>query len=101
MSAELLAQFGAALASGAIRVIDLSQVLGPDTAVIALPPDFGPSWPFRMEQISHYDSRGPAWSWNNLTLGEHTGTHFDAPVHWVTGRDLPDNRTDTIAPRPW
>ncbi len=98
MSAELLGQFAAALASGAIRVVDLSQVLAPDTPVIALPPDFGPSWPFKMEQISNYDSRGPAWAWNNLTLGEHTGTHFDAPVHWVTGRDLPDNRTDTIAP---
>ena len=31
-------------------------------------------------------------------MGEHTGTHFDAPVHWVTGKDLPDNSTDTIAP---
>lgn len=24
-------------------------------------------------------------------LGEHTGTHFDAPHHWVTGRDYPDD----------
>jgi kynurenine formamidase len=31
-----------------------------------------------------------------LTLGEHTGTHFDAPVHWVTGKDLPKNTTETI-----
>ena len=22
-------------------------------------------------------------------MGEHTGTHFDAPVHWVTGQRLP------------
>jgi len=29
-------------------------------------------------------------------LGEHTGTHFDAPVHWITGKDLPDNTTETI-----
>ena len=29
-------------------------------------------------------------------MGEHTGTHFDAPVHWISGRDLPDNTTDTI-----
>jgi kynurenine formamidase len=29
-------------------------------------------------------------------MGEHTGTHFDAPIHWVTGRDLPDNACDTI-----
>lgn len=94
----LLQQLAGALASGAVRVIDLSQPLGPDTAVISLPPDFAPSWPFSIEQISDYDSRGPAWAWNNITLGEHTGTHFDAPVHWVTGRDLADNRVDTIAP---
>src|SRR5262249_7956201 len=31
--------------------------------------------------------RGPAWYWNNISTGEHTGTHFDAPIHWVTGRD--------------
>src|SRR6185437_780199 len=49
-----------------------------------------------VEVISHYDERGPGWYWNTLTLGEHTGTHFDAPVHWITGKDLPDNACDTI-----
>jgi kynurenine formamidase len=29
-------------------------------------------------------------------MNEHTGTHFDAPVHWVSGKDFPDNTTDTI-----
>ncbi len=29
---------------------------------------------------------GPAWYWNNFRTGEHTGTHFDAPIHWVTGQ---------------
>src|SRR5262249_36135784 len=28
--------------------------------------------------------------WNNISTGEHTGTHFDAPVHWITGRDGED-----------
>ena len=37
--------------------------------------------------------------WNNFTTGEHTGTHFDAPVHWVTGKDLADNTVDTIPPQ--
>jgi kynurenine formamidase len=32
-------------------------------------------------------------------MGEHTGTHFDAPVHWITGRDLENNTTDTIPAR--
>ena len=29
-------------------------------------------------------------------MGEHTGTHFDAPIHWISGRDLPNNAVDTI-----
>ena len=41
-------------------------------------------------EISRYDERGPAWYWNNISTGEHTGTHFDAPVHWVTGQDGED-----------
>src|SRR5581483_6379675 len=34
--------------------------------------------------------------WNNIACGEHTGTHFDAPIHWVTGKDYPDNATHNI-----
>ena len=97
MEETLLSQFARALAGGKIRVVDLSQPLEPGTPIIQLPPEFGKSWPFRMEEISHYDSRGPAWYWNNFSCGEHTGTHFDAPIHWVTGKDHPRNATDTIA----
>ncbi|MFT8245480.1 cyclase family protein [Roseomonas sp. BN140053] len=96
MPSNLLAQLAGALSSGAVRVVDLSQPLGPDTPVIALPPMFGQSLPFSSELISHYDDRGPAWAWSNITLGEHTGTHFDAPVHWVSGKDQPNNALDTI-----
>src|SRR3546814_18836671 len=35
----------------------------------------------------------------NFTVGEHTGTHFDAPVHWVSGKDLPDNSVDKVPPQ--
>ena len=97
MEDTLLSQFARALAAGKIRVVDLSQPLEPGTPIIQLPPEFGKSWPFRMEEISHYDTRGPAWYWNNFSCGEHTGTHFDAPIHWVTGKDHPRNGTDTIA----
>ncbi len=96
MEDNVLARFAQALVSGSIRVIDLSQPLTVDTAVIQLPPEFGKSWPFHLEEISHYDSRGPAWYWNNFSCGEHTGTHFDAPVHWVSGKDYPRNATDSI-----
>ncbi|HLK61874.1 MAG TPA: cyclase family protein [Bryobacteraceae bacterium] len=96
METDILLQFANALATGTIRVIDLSQPLEPSTPIIQLPDEFGKTWPFRLEQISHYDSRGPAWYWNNFSCGEHTGTHFDAPVHWVTGKDHHHNATDTI-----
>jgi hypothetical protein len=28
--------------------------------------------------------------------GEHSGTHFDAPHHWITGKDYADGYTDTL-----
>ena len=93
---NVLMQFARALSTGAVRVIDLTQPLEPSTPIIQLPPEMGASWPFRIEEISKYDSRGPAWYWNNFACGEHTGTHFDAPVHWVTGKDYPHNTTATI-----
>jgi kynurenine formamidase len=97
MSENILKQFAQALAGGEIRVIDLSQPLDTHTAVIQLPPEFGKSWPFQLEEISKYDDRGPAWYWNNFSCGEHTGTHFDAPIHWVTGKNHANNATDTIS----
>ena len=93
---SVLAQLIDALASGAVRVVDLSQPLGPDTPVIGLPEIFAPSPGVTIETISKYDEKGPAWYWNTLRFGEHTGTHFDAPVHWITGRDVPNGSCDTI-----
>lgn len=92
----MLSQFADAILKGSIRIIDLTQTLQPTTPVIQLPPQFAPSNPFSIAEISHYDDRGPAWYWNNLAMGEHTGTHFDAPVHWVTGKDYSNGATDTI-----
>jgi kynurenine formamidase len=99
MPNTILSQLIEELNAGRLKVVDLTTPLGPDTPVIDLPPIFAPSPGLSMTEISHYDSRGPAWYWNTLTLGEHTGTHFDAPIHWVTGKDLPNNATDTILPR--
>jgi len=96
MSENVLSGFLKALSSGAIRVVDLSQPLDAGTAVIQLPPEFAESRPFRLEEISKYDSRGPFWYWNNFSCGEHTGTHFDAPIHWVSGKDYPNNATNSI-----
>lgn len=96
---SILTQLVDALNAGSLKVVDLTQPLGPETPVIDLPPIFGASPGVTMEVISRFDDRGPAWYWNVLHLGEHTGTHFDAPVHWITGKDLPDNRCDTIPAR--
>jgi kynurenine formamidase len=95
----ILTQLVEELNAGKLKVVDLTQPLGPETPVIGLPPIFASSPGVTIEQISRYDDKGPGWYWNTIHLGEHTGTHFDAPVHWITGKDLPDNRCDTIPPR--
>ncbi len=94
----LLTQLADAIRDGSVRIVDLTQPLEPDTPVIALPPPFALSPGVTIEQISRFDDDGPAWYWNALSFGEHTGTHFDAPGHWISGKDLPDNTTDTISP---
>ncbi len=94
--AQVLSQLAQGILSGGIRVIDLTVPLEPATPTIQLPPQFAPSKPFSLEEISRYDERGPAWYWNNIACGEHTGTHFDAPIHWVTGKDYADNATHNI-----
>ena len=94
-----LAALVADLAAGRIAVVDLTQPLGPETPVIGLPPMFAASPGVSIDVISKYDDKGPAWYWNTIRMGEHTGTHFDAPVHWISGRNLADNTTDTIPAR--
>jgi kynurenine formamidase len=96
---SVLAQLAKQLVSGKIQVIDLTHTLSPEFPHISLPPEMGQAWPFRIEEVSRYDERGPAWYWNNFSCGEHTGTHFDAPVHWVSGKDLPNGAVDTIPPQ--
>jgi kynurenine formamidase len=82
----VLAELVTGLASGSIEVVDLTAPLSSDTPILQLPEQFGQTVTFQLEPISEYDERGPAWYWNNFRNGEHTGTHFDAPNHWVTGR---------------
>src|SRR3712207_8780817 len=87
---SILSSFAEALSSGAIEVVDLTAPLSSETPVIALPEQFAHTAPFQLEELSRYDDRGPAWYWNNFRTGEHTGTHFDAPNHWVTAQDGDD-----------
>jgi kynurenine formamidase len=87
---SLLDQLVSALADGTVEVHDLTAPLSSQTPILQLPEPFANTVPFTLREISRYDSRGPAWYWNDIETGEHTGTHFDAPVHWVTGRSGED-----------
>ncbi|MCX5043812.1 cyclase family protein [Aldersonia sp. NBC_00410] len=90
--ADLVGQIG----SGAVEVLDLTAPLSAATPILHLPEPFGNTISASLEPISDFDDDGPMWSWNNLHTGEHTGTHLDAPTHWITGRD--GSSVDTIPP---
>src|SRR3954453_20516721 len=81
-----LSTLAAGLASGSVEVIDLTAPLSRETPLLQLPEQFGQTAGFELEPISRYDEAGPGWYWNNFPPGAHTGTHFDAPLHWVTGQ---------------
>ena len=87
---SVLSELTAALAEGRVEVVDLTAPLSDRTPILQLPPPFANTQGFALQEISNFDARGPAWYWNNFSAGEHVGTHFDAPVHWISGRDGPD-----------
>jgi kynurenine formamidase len=79
--AEMLASF---------EVVDLTQPLSESTPVLVLPEPFANTPGLTRHEISRYDDKGPAWAWYWLEIGEHVGTHFDAPIHWITGKEGDD-----------
>jgi kynurenine formamidase len=87
---ETLTSFIQGLADGSIAVVDLTQPLSEETPLIRLPEPFQNTPGWKLRELSRYDERGPAWYWNAFEGGEHVGTHFDAPIHWVTGKDKDD-----------
>jgi kynurenine formamidase len=87
---SVLRELVESIRTGGIEVLDLTAPLSGTTPILLLPEQFGQTVPFALHEISRYDDRGPAWYWNNFTTGEHVGTHFDAPNHWVTARDGED-----------
>lgn len=97
-SRELLAEFAEALLTGQLKVVDLTMPLSASSPILGLPPQWANTPGFKLHELSRYDERGPAWYWNWFETGEHTGTHFDAPIHWVSGKDLPEASVDRIAP---
>ncbi len=96
-ASDVVSKLGAMLASGGVEVVDCSGVLGPETPILQLPPDFAKNTPkVEIHKISEYDNDGPFFAWNWMVLGEHSGTHFDAPHHWITGKDYEDGYTDKL-----
>ncbi len=87
---DVLDRLADLLVGGDVTVVDLTAPLHEGTPVIRLPEGRGLPWPFSREVISAFDDAGPHVYWNNLRMSEHTGTHFDAPNHWLSGRDLDD-----------
>ncbi|MGH2735457.1 MAG: cyclase family protein [Actinomycetota bacterium] len=87
---EPLAHLLEGLGKAAISIVDLTQPLSEETPTIMLPEPFVNTPGFSLRELSRYDDRGPAWYWNAFEGGEHVGTHFDAPNHWVSGKDLDD-----------
>ena len=95
---KVLQQLLEEIHAGKLRVVDLTQPLSSETPILPLPPQFANTPGFELRELSRYDDRGPAWYWNAFSTGEHTGTHFDAPIHWISGKELPDNSVDRIPP---
>jgi kynurenine formamidase/selenocysteine lyase/cysteine desulfurase len=94
---SVLDDLGTAILSGTVRIVDCTAVLGPETPLLRLPKDVAKNTPrVVVHKISKYDVDGPWWAWNWLELGEHSGTHFDAPHHWLSGKDFPNGSTDTL-----
>lgn len=80
----------ASLAAGAIEIHDLTAPLSAETPTLVLPEPFSNLIDFSIEQVSAYNEPGPFWKHHNIHTGEHIGTHIDAPIHWVTGKDGKD-----------
>jgi kynurenine formamidase len=78
------------LSAGTVEVIELTQPLSEQTPLLQLPEPLANTPGLTRHQISRFDERGPNWAWDWLEIGEHVGTHFDAPIHWITGREGED-----------
>lgn len=86
----VLNSFADAVVSGRLEVVDLTTPLSSATPALRLPAPFVNLIDFGLEEVSAYDETGPLWRHNNIHTGEHVGTHLDAPVHWISGRDGDD-----------
>jgi kynurenine formamidase len=90
VSASPLSSLHSAIDEGSVECVDLSHPLSEATPIIQLPEPYANTRGWSLEEISKYDRLGPLFYWNSFSGSEHMGTHFDAPIHWITGRDRED-----------
>lgn len=83
---ELLESF----ADGTVEIVDLTNRLSAQTPSLTLPHPYPSPAAFRIDELASYDARGPDWKHHDIRMGEHVGTHVDAPIHWKSGRDGAD-----------
>ena len=93
----VVADLAAGVADGSVEVVDLTARLSERTPVLVLPPPLVNTPGFSLQELSRYDERGPAWYWNWFESGEHVGTHFDAPIHWITGLSSASQRAVAVS----
>jgi len=82
-----LSDLTADLVAGRVRILDLTNPLSATTPTLRLPEPFANLIDFSLEEVSAYNEPGPFWKHHNIHTGEHIGTHIDAPVHWISGRE--------------
>lgn len=83
----------AGLVDRSIRIVDLTNKLSSSTPTLQLPEPFENLIDFSLDEVSAYNEPGPFWKHHNIHTGEHIGTHIDAPIHWVSGREGHDVST--------
>ncbi len=93
---SVLSSLVQALGDGSVRVVDIGATLNEQSLVLQLPAPFANTPGLKKFAISEFDDKGPGWAWYWYEVGEHAGTHFDAPSHWITGRHLAS--LDTLDP---
>lgn len=84
---NLVLQLAGALADQSVKVVDLTNKLSDQTPTLQLPEPFKNLNDFALEEVACYDENGPLWRHQNISMGEHIGTHIDAPIHWISGKD--------------
>jgi kynurenine formamidase len=85
-----LSGFLDSIQAGSVEVLDLTTPLSSATPSLRLPAPFSNLIDFSLEEVSAYNEPGPYWRHNNIHTGEHVGTHVDAPIHWISGRESHD-----------